>query len=191
MLGFLSLLLWAQLAQEEGVKITLENTRFEDGKTEKWETRIMKLENKLRIEDTYPGTEEVCEVIIWDGKQCRLFIPNHKPQIIPPIRNGLEFIGFKEKVKEKGVKWEIDAKQLPLKKETRHGITTYEEWTKIKNFGYFPAKIEKYGSPRNRDRERTLQRELKNVDDEAELSNELFDPRLIEFSEEIKKFYKE
>lgn len=195
MLGFISLLFVLQAIPHEGmvariapegVLITLENTRFEGNKTTQWETRIMKLGNKLRIENTYPGIGEVCEVIIWDGKQCRLFMPNHKPQQIPPIRDGLEFLGFKEGVKEKSVKWEIDAEKLPLKKETRHGVTKYNDYMKIEGFGHFPAKIEKY-----RDKKLVMNTELKNVDDDVELSDELFDPTLIEFSEEVKKLYKE
>lgn len=192
MLGFISLLFAlqsiphegtiARIATNEGVLITLENTRFEDGKNIQWETRIMKLGNKLRIEETLLNSEEVGRVIIWDGKQCRLFMPNHKPQLIPPIRNGLEFLGFRGKIKEKGVKWEIDAEKLPLKKETKHGLTKYEDYMQIEKFGYFPKKIEGY-----KDRELKMCTELKNVEDEAELSNTLFDHRFVEFSEEAKK----
>ncbi|MCK4306948.1 hypothetical protein KAW50_01830 [candidate division WOR-3 bacterium] len=196
MLGFISLLFAlqsiphegavARIAPSEGVLITLENTKFKDGKSIQGETRIMKLGDKLRIERTFPGSEEISQVIIWDGKQCRLFMPNHKPQLIPPIRDGLEFIGFKGKVKDEKITWEIDANKLPLKKETRHEVTKYEDYMQIESFGSFPAKIERY-----RDNRLEGYTELKNVDDEAELSNKLFDPRLVEFTEEAKKLMKE
>ncbi len=196
MLVFISLLfvLQATLKEDiilsgiskEGVRIILENTRFEGNKTIQWETRIMKLGDKLRIENTYPEIGEVCEVIIWDGKKCMIFIPNHKPQEIPPVRDGLEFLGFTGKVKENGVKWEIDANKLPLKKETRHEVTKYNDYTKIEGFGYFPAKIEKY-----RGNKLIMNTGFKVADDEAELSAKLFDPELVEFSAEVKKMYKE
>jgi len=195
MYSFLILFLGAQpiITPNEGIKIVFETTRFENGKTTTWETTIMKLGKKLRIEETFPDSKkevapQIGEVIIWDGKECWLFTPLGKPQQIPPIRNGLEFLGFKGKearpqVEEKGVKWDIDkANNVPLKKETSLGTTEYKDYTIIEGFGYFPSVIEKY-SEGNLDM-RTV---VKNIDEEAELRGELFEPRKVLFSEKAKE----
>ena len=175
------------IGSEFGVKITLENTVFEEGKEVKWETRITKLGEKLRIDETFPNSEEIGQVIIWDGKQCRLFIPDHKPQTIPPIRNGLEFLGFNEGVKEEGVKWEVDkVNKVPLKKEMADGITQYKDYVMIEYFGFFPSMIERHEKGKL-----DLRTELKHTDKKLELSGNLFNSQSVEFSEEAKKLAKE
>ena len=168
---------------EVGSKIVLENTRFEETQQVKWGTRIFKFGDRLRIEETFSNSEEVAEVIIWDGKQCRLLMPNNKIQVIPPIRNGIEFIGFKDDVKdvqEEKTKWITDkATKLPVKKETQTGITEYKDYVLIENFGYFPNVIEEYENGKISQRT-----ELKGMDKKLELSPKLFDYRNVEFSKE-------
>jgi hypothetical protein len=146
----------------------------------------MKLGDKLRIEETFPGSEEMREVIIWDGKECKLFAPHHEPQVIPPVRNALEFLGFKPEVKEKNVKWDIDrVNKVPVKKSTDYGVTNYEEYLLIEGFGQFPKVIEKYKGSKL-----TLRRELIHTEKRLGLTGALFDSQKVEFSEEARELAK-
>ncbi|MBI4721400.1 MAG: hypothetical protein HY769_00065 [Candidatus Stahlbacteria bacterium] len=169
--------------QKFGVKLTLETTVYEEGEEIKREIKIVKLGEKLRIDETFPNSEEIGQVVIWNGKECKLFLPNHNPQLTTPIRNGMDFIGFREDVKEKGVKWEIDnVTRLPSRKETAHEITQFKDYVMIEGFGLFPNVIERYEAQKL-----LLHTELKHTDKEIDISPNVFDIESVKFSEAAKK----
>lgn len=175
---------------EFGIKILLENITLEKEKQIGWETRIIKLGERLRIEETFPNSNEVGKVIVWNGKECKLFIPNRQPQPISPVRNGLEFIGFRGEYKE-GIKWKVDkVSKLPVEMRIEDEIIYYKDYTMIENFGNFPTKIEHYV-----ERKLVRRTKLKHLDKKVELRNELFDFNEVEFSDKAKelakKFYPE
>ena len=171
----------------QGAKFSLETTIFGDENII-FGTTIMQKDNKIRIEETLPNSEEIGVIIISDSKECWHIPAVGKISTMPPIKSALEVIGIEQEALKKDIG--IKAKEIPatkaLKKEVAQEIVSYKEYMETEELGSLPRVVEIYDL-NNKLQKRT---QILNLQENLNLSEELFNKNAVKFSDKAKEIAK-
>ncbi|MDD2891169.1 MAG: hypothetical protein PHE49_11125 [bacterium] len=147
-----------------------------------YKTSVMQKDNKIRIEETLPNSEEIGLVIISDGKECWYIPATGKMQKMPPIKDALEAVGIKREKGKTQIKLENKTEKIHSNKE----VISYKNYIETDDFGWIPKTIEKYDSTN------TLQSttEVKDVKEETDISDNMFNYKNVKFSYKVQEMSK-
>ena len=175
------------LSRLGGMKFSLETTIFGEENL-MFRTTIMQKGEKIRVEETLPNSEEIGLVLISDSKECWYIPAVGKVSQIPPIKSALEVIGIEQEALKKDIG--IKAKEIPatkaLKKEVAQEIVRYKEYMETEEMGQLPKVIEVYDL-KDKLQKRTV---ILNLEEDLNLSDELFDKNKVTFSDKAKEIAK-
>ncbi|MFA5031399.1 MAG: hypothetical protein WC614_00115 [bacterium] len=164
----------------EGIIISLETRLLSDNIV--YKTFIKQENNRIRIEETLPNSEEIGLVMISDEKECWYIPAFGKMQKMPPIKDALEVVGIKM---EKG-KTQIKLGDKIEKASSNKEIISYKNYIETDDLGWIPKTIEKYDSTN------TLQSttEVKDVKEGIDISDNMFNYKNVKFSYKVQEMAK-
>lgn len=140
-----------------------------------YKASVMQKGNKIRVEETFPNSDEIGLVMISDEKECWYIPAAGNIQKMPPIKDVLEYVGIKKETNETAIK--IDKRKIDLSSSKMK--TNYKNYTETVGYGSIPRIVENY------DASNVLQSriELKSIEEETNISDYLFARENVKFSD--------